>query len=450
LDLFYGFVVGLTANATVAKVAKVRNVFGMKELDVRFVPAVSHNSMLGVYVSVPFCRAKCSFCNFASGVGTAAAMERYVQQLCAEMDAAKKSASALGAEVPRGVDSVYLGGGTPSLLAPQQLERIFLALRRSFDVARDAEITLEAAPGQIADDVLASAMALGVNRVSLGVQSFVDKECASVGRLHSEQECIEEIKRLRAAGVAEVGADLIAGLPYQTAQSWDHSLDVVAGLGAEGALTHLSVYMLEVDEDSRLGQEVIAGGKRFHAHGVPAEEISADLYERACEVLPRAGFPQYEISNFAAAEHRSKHNRKYWKRAPYMGFGLDAHSMLLRPGGAVRFANPDELQDYHLLGGLMGPTQRPVWIGEREDFEETIFLGLRMNEGLEIASLYREFGSNFVEPCVAAAKVLIEEGLLTEVDGRWRLTPRGRLVSNDVFGHLLEEQAEEQEAGNRK
>jgi oxygen-independent coproporphyrinogen-3 oxidase len=392
-------------------------------------------------------------------------MESYVQRLCAEIDVAAATAVGLGAELPRVVDTVYLGGGTPSLLAPEQLGRIVAALRRNFDVGGDAEITLEAAPGQIADEVLAAAMELGVNRVSLGVQSFVDKECASVGRLHTERGCVDEIKRLRAAGVAEVGADLIAGLPYQTMESWEHSLAVAAALGAEGALAHLSVYMLEVDEDSRLGQEVIAGGTRFHAHGVPAEEIAAELYERACEVLPRAGFAQYEISNFAADAHRSKHNMKYWQRAPYLGFGLDAHSMLRTANGAVRFANVDELGRYMGGAGDAGLSTPPstrfacsgsgrdeksllnsgrdessvVWVGERGAFDETIFLGLRMNEGVSVALLRETFPHELVASCEEAARELIAEGLLTETGGRWRLTLRGRLVSNEVFGHLLQE-----------
>ncbi len=410
--------------------------------------------MLGVYVSVPFCRTKCSFCNFASGVGTPAAMESYVQRLCAEIDGAAATAAGLGAELPRVVDTVYFGGGTPSLLAPEQLGRIFAALRRSFNLGSGAEITLETAPGQIADEVLAAAMELGVNRVSLGVQSFVDKECASVGRLHTERECVREIVRLRAAGMAELGADLIAGLPYQTAESWEHSLDVATSVG----LTHLSVYMLEVDEDSRLGQEIIAGGTRFHAHGVPAEEIAAELYERACEVLPCAGFLQYEISNFAAEVHRSRHNVKYWKRAPYLGFGLDAHSMLRTAEGAVRFANLDELAGY--MGsvqnaGLSTAAQKRasgrdeksiVRVGEREAFEEKIFLGLRMNEGVSVADLREAFPSDVVASCEEAAQELIAEGLMMESDGRWQLTLRGRLVSNEIFGHLLEEQV----AGSRK
>ena len=307
---------------------------------------MSASESLGVYVSVPFCRAKCSFCNFASGVGKAGEIETYVARLCTEIDASAATAARLGAELPRAVDTVYFGGGTPSLLTPAQLQQIFAALRRNFDIAADAEVTLEAAPGQIADDALCAAQALGVNRVSLGVQSFVDHECAAVGRLHTGEDCLREIARLRAAGVAEVGADLIAGLPHQTALSWEQSLDAAVGCG----LTHLSVYLLEIDEDSRLGREVIAGGQRFHAHGLPQEELAVELYERACELLPQAGFAQYEISNFARAGSRSRHNVKYWQRQPYVGFGLDAHSMLSTATGAVRFANVDELESYGLPG----------------------------------------------------------------------------------------------------
>ena len=379
---------------------------------------------LGIYVSVPFCRAKCSFCNFASGVSTAGVIEGYVEQLCAEIDAAGGTAKRLGATLPRRVDSVYFGGGTPSLLEPAQLQRIFAALRRGFEVEQGAEITLESAPGQIAEATLVEAMRLGVNRVSLGVQSFVDRESAAVGRTHTEKECVREIARLRAAGLDEVGADLIAGLPYQTEDSWAHSLQMATGVG----LTHLSVYMLEIDEDSRLGREVLGGGARLHAPAVGSEELAAEFYERACEELPRAGFAQYEISNFAEASHRSRHNRKYWLRAPYMGFGLDAHSMLLTDTGAVRFANADELRDY-------GKVEREVTrVGERESFEEMIFLGLRMSEGVAVGSLR----ADFVESCEGSVKEMVEEGLMTDEDGRWKLTLRGRLVSNDVFGRLLE------------
>jgi oxygen-independent coproporphyrinogen-3 oxidase len=381
-------------------------------------------------MSVPFCRAKCSFCNFASGVGKAAEIETYVARLCAEIDAASATAARLDAKLPRAVDTVYFGGGTPSLLTPAQVQRVFEALRRNFDVSADAEITLEAAPGQIADEVLDAARSLGVNRVSLGVQSFVDRECAAVGRLHTGEDCLREIARLRAAGIEEVGADLIAGLPYQTAASWEQSLDAATSCG----LTHLSVYLLEIDEDSRLGLEVIAGGQRFHAHGVPQEELAVALYGRACERLPKAGFTQYEISNFARAGSRSRHNVKYWQRAPYIGFGLDAHSMLPSETGAVRFANVEEMSEYRGAKSI-GSVMR---VGQREAFEETIFLGLRMCVGVSLADLRESVPREFVQPCEESADELIADGLMTVEDGYWRLTLRGRLVSNEVFGLLLE------------
>jgi oxygen-independent coproporphyrinogen-3 oxidase len=386
-------------------------------------------SALGVYVSVPFCRAKCSFCNFASGVSSPSAIEAYVANLCAEIAAVPLTATRLQADLPRTVDTVYFGGGTPSLLEPSQLRRIFRALRSSFDIASGAEITLEAAPGQIADAVLSEAQSLGVNRISLGVQSFVDRESAAVGRSHSERDCIHEILRLQTAGVSDVGADLIAGLPYQTPESWQHSMDVATSIG----LSHLSVYMLEVDEDSRLGREVIAGGQRFHAHGVPADECSAEFYETACAWLPQHGFPQYEISNFASPAHQSRHNRKYWQRDPYIGFGLDAHSMLLRPDGAVRFSNPDELPHYR-VGEI---PSAPIEVFQREAFEETIFLGLRMNEGLDLTHLRQQFPAQLIKATEEAAQELIRDGFMVDRNGRWQLTLRGRLLSNDVFTNLL-------------
>ncbi len=384
---------------------------------------------LGIYVSVPFCRAKCSFCNFASGVSSPAAIAAYVTRLCQEIDSAATTAVALAAHLPRTVDTVYFGGGTPSLLEPIQLERIFAALRRNFTIAPNAEITLEAAPGQIADAVLAAAQLHGVNRISLGVQSFVGRESAAVGRSHTERDCIHEILRLQAAGFHNVGADLIAGLPYQTDASWQHSLQIATSIG----LAHLSVYMLEVDEDSRLGREVLAGGQRFHAHGVPTDESSAALYEAACDWLPHHGFPQYEISNFAPVHLQSRHNRKYWQRHPYLGFGLDAHSMLPRPRGAIRFANPDELSRYapeQLLRELTN-------VGEREAFEETLFLGLRLDEGVSLSRLQQDFAPNFVAPAIDAASELIRDGLMIEHNGYWQLTLRGRLISNDVFTNLI-------------
>lgn len=386
-------------------------------------------SNLGIYVSVPFCRAKCSFCNFASGVSSSVAVSAYVERLCQEIDASTTAASKINAHLPCAVDTIYFGGGTPSLLEPAQLELIFGALHRNFSIEPDAEITIEAAPTQIADDFLRTAQDCGVNRISLGVQSFVDRESAAVGRTHTERECVREIFRLQAAGFTNVGADLIAGLPYQTDATWCHSLGVATSIG----LNHLSIYMLEVDDQSRLGREVLAGGRRFHADGISSEDQSAHLYEAACDWLPTHGFPQYEISNFAPAAFQCQHNRKYWRRDPYLGFGLDAHSMLLNSDGAVRSSNASKLSQYTL-----GQNPRlHTSIGERETFEETIFLGLRMNQGLDVLRLRTDFRSDLVAPAVDAAIDLIRDGLMIERDGYWQLTLRGRLLSNDVFTSLI-------------
>ena len=383
-----------------------------------------------MYLSVPFCRAKCSFCNFASGVSTADRVADYVRRLCVEIEGANARAVSLGAELPLVVDTVYFGGGTPSLLEPGQIRMIFEVLRRQFDVTRDAEITLEAAPGQIADDLLEESMRLGVNRVSLGVQSFVDRENTSVGRTHTGDSCLQEITRLKAKGVKEVAADLIVGLPYQTRESWKRSLEVACS----SELTHLSVYLLEIDEGSRLGREVLGGGARLHAPAVASDELAAELYEDACEFLESNGFSQYEISNLArGAGHQSRHNRKYWERAPYLGFGLDAHSMLLRAdGSAVRFANADELDEYDAdIGGEV------TVVSEREEFEETVFLGLRLNEGLSVACLNERFCNTWVQDCEERVMKLAREGLMLVENERWKLTMRGRLLSSEIFGELL-------------
>src|SRR5580692_4522015 len=310
---------------------------------------------LGVYISVPFCRTKCSYCNFASDVFSRTVFERYVDRVCADIENALQVAAEMGGEMERAVDSIYLGGGTPTVLEAAHLQRIFSAVRARFDVQPDAEITVECAPGTLTPAMLGSLLRCGVNRVSLGVQSFVDEEAASVGRLHKRATVLEDIARLRAAGIANINIDLIAGLPHQTAESWESSLSETIASG----VPHVSVYMLEVDQDSRLGRELLAGGARYHAHFVPDEDLTADLYLAACDRSEKGGVYQYEISNFARSVTHgiglrdSRHNLKYWNRQAYLGFGVDAHSMLLANDAlagqgieAVRFATPDSLEAY--------------------------------------------------------------------------------------------------------
>ena len=297
---------------------------------------------VGIYISVPFCRSKCSYCNFASGVFAREMVAGYLERVCADIERAGQTASAMGGILERSVDSVYLGGGTPTTLTPEQIEHLFGVLRQQFKIDRGAEITVECAPGSLAPEMLESLVRVGVNRVSLGVQSFVHAEAAAVGRLHTRPAALDDIARLRAAGITNLNVDLIAGLPHQTEASWRISLDETIAAG----VPHVSGYMLEVEEDSRLGRELIAGGTRYHAHFVPDEDAVADFYELACAHLNEAGITQYEISNFARPGSESLHNLKYWTRQPYIGFGLDAHSMLEGPDGAVRFSTPDSLEEF--------------------------------------------------------------------------------------------------------
>ncbi len=386
-----------------------------------------------LYLSVPFCRSKCSFCNFASDVFSRGLFDRYVAYLEQAIASAPALAQQFGAQFDPLLESVYLGGGTPSILSPDQLDRLFAAIVRTFQISPRAEFTVEVAPGTLSDEVLAALLRARVNRVSLGVQSFVDQESRSVGRLHSREITVRDIARLRHAGITEISVDLIAGLPYQTAESWERSLTEVLAL----AVPHVSVYMLEVDEDSRLGRELIAGGTRYHAHHVPDEELTVALYERACQRLNEGGIVQYEISNFAREGHQSRHNLRYWQRLPYFGFGVDAHSMLptptLRdPNRAVRLATADSL-DALLAGALPESTT----VSERQAIEETYFLGLRMNCGVELLAVKHEFGIAAVDDYREVIASFVASGLLALEDGWLRLTPRGRLLSNEVFAAFL-------------
>jgi oxygen-independent coproporphyrinogen-3 oxidase len=386
---------------------------------------------LGIYISVPFCRTKCSYCNFASDVFSRTAFECYVERVCADIGNATEIAQEMRGKIEREVDSVYLGGGTPTVLEEGQLERIFVALRNRFDVRPDAEVTVECAPGTLAPAVIESLLRCGVNRVSLGVQSFVDAEAAAVGRLHKRVTVIEEIARLRAAGIANINIDLIAGLPHQNAESWRVSLAETVATG----VPHVSVYMLEVDEDSRLGRELIAGGTRFHAHFVPGDNAVVDFYLEACEKLEAAGVNQYEISNFARAGFLSRHNLKYWTRRPYLGFGVDAHSMLVpadADAGAVRFATSDTLEQY--IAGA--PLTRTV-VSRSSALEESFFLGLRLTGGVNLPELSATFGEPVVGNFRDTIAELVEAGLMRHDSGFIRLTARGRLVSNEVFEKFL-------------
>jgi oxygen-independent coproporphyrinogen-3 oxidase len=394
---------------------------------------------LGIYVSVPFCRSKCTYCNFASGVYPAAEHGRYVERLIADLRGAGGWAARMGVELPRRVDTVYLGGGTPSLLEPELIASLFAALRGEFEIDEDAEITMECAPGQLADGALQAMATAGVNRVSLGVQSFVDREAAVGGRLHKRRDVFEDLRRLRAAGVENLNVDLIAGLAEQTVASWSESLAALI----ESGVPHASVYMLEVDEDSRLGREMLAGGARYHAGLVPTDDAIARMYETAIERLGAVGLEQYEISNFGRTGFHSRHNLRYWQRRPYLGVGLDASSMLrASPGrdgfasdhGAVlRATTASDLKEY-----LSGESEAEFsWVSTAQQHEEAWFLGLRLNAGVEIEAIEHEFGTDLLHPALDAVERLADDGLVIHEGGAVRLAPRGQLLANEVFEQFV-------------
>jgi oxygen-independent coproporphyrinogen-3 oxidase len=400
-------------------------------------PGTGDNA-LGLYVSIPFCRSKCTYCNFASGVYPASDHARYVDRLIQDMAGAGAWAAQMAVELPRRVDSVYLGGGTPSLLAPDLLARLFQAMRVEFDFAQDAEITVECAPGQLADETLAALAEANVNRVSLGVQSFIDSETRAIGRLHTRAVALADIDRLRAAGIANLNVDLIAGLPGQTFASWDESLATLVDSG----VPHASVYMLEVDEDSRLGRELLASGARYHAEQVPSDDDIARMYEIAIEKLGAAGIDQYEISNFARPGFSSRHNLRYWQRQPYLGLGLDASSMLCATPDekdseelryVLRSSTTDDLQAF--LDGTQ--SAETAWLSPARQYEEAWFLGLRLNAGVNVAEVEREFGRKTTAPVMETIARLADDGLLTSEGDIVRLTARGRLLSNEVFQEFL-------------
>ena len=411
---------------------------------------------LGLYISVPFCRTKCSYCNFASDVFSHTIFQRYVERVCVDLQHAAETAAGLGGQLEPVVDSVFLGGGTPTVLETEQFEALFAAIARNFSRQPGLEVTVECAPGTLTPGLLEAFGRCGVNRVSLGVQSFVDQEAASVGRIHKGATVADDIRHLRESGVSDINVDLIAGLPHQTRESWEFSVQQAVAFG----VPHVSVYMLEVDEDSRLGREVLAGGARYHAHFVPDEDLIADFYLAACERLNAAGVRQYEISNFAFDGFESKHNLKYWTRQPYMGFGVDAHSMLyctgakapfvdgegsglslaagtmVQPGSgrleAVRFSTPDSLDAF-----LRAEPPQNTPVSREAALEETFFLGLRLNGGVDLSQVRGIFGSESLAPCAAVIAELVGSRLLEQAGPVIRLTSRGRLLSNEVFGRFV-------------
>jgi len=323
------------------------------------------------------------------------------------------------------VDTVYFGGGTPSLLEAGHLKEIVEEIRRTFSTALE-EVTLEADPETVEEEKAAGWVRAGINRVSFGVQSFSDKELQAAGRMHRRADIYRAVPILGAAGIGNISFDLIAGLPHQTRASWKESLAELIRLAPQ----HVSVYLLEVDEGSRLGKELLGGGTRYSAGRVPSEDEMAEFYELAQQTLGAAGYHHYEISNWAKPGFRSKHNLKYWRREAYWGFGAGAHSF----SGKQRWANAHDAAAYvrAIESGRLAVEQLETVTAEQA-LDEELFLGLRQLDGIDVGRIEREYGVTLQERFeqLAAAGLVEREGDVV------RLAEERLSVSNEVFVELM-------------
>ena len=385
---------------------------------------------LGLYIQVPFCQTKCTYCNFHTGVVSSARFAPYADAVSSEIRNHSKLYDNAGVEIVDSltglsVDSAYIGGGTPSLLDPAHIANLLRAMRETF-AWTSPEITLEADPETIDPEKAATWVSAGLNRVSFGLQSFIDKELIASGRMHRRADIYRAVPILRAAGINNISFDLIAGLPHQTAASWRESLDELGTLHPE----HVSIYLLEIDEGSRLGLEVLQGGSRYSARDIPGDDDMAAFYETAQEHLQAVGYHHYEISNWAKPGYESRHNLKYWRREPYLGFGAGAHSFV----AGHRWANAHDAADYvKAIESLHLPIEQHEVLSADRALEEELFLGLRQLDGIDVSKIERDYSVQLASRFDPLAK----RGLLERAGSVVRLAPRRLSVSNEVFVELM-------------
>ncbi len=372
----------------------------------------------GVYLHIPFCRSRCSYCDFATDVyKTAEIVESYVAALNKEIENFQFSKS----EIP--VDTIYFGGGTPSLLKPAQLEKILEIVYTKFSVAADAEITMEMNPATVTAETLKAYKSLGINRASFGAQTFDDAELKRLGRRHTAADVRETIELLRAADFTNVSFDLIAGLPRQTLKDWERNLDEALKLQPE----HLSLYLLEIHESTPLAEQIRSGRQPL-----PDAELAAAMYELLLEKIALKNYRQYEISNFCQPQFESKHNSKYWTLDAVFGFGCSAHSF---DGAARRYANERDTAEYVSL--IEGKNSAVVYEEEIDAASEFIFLGLRLTKGVDLIAYEKRFGIRLTEKYAEDLQRLENLGLVKFTDNHLRLTTRGFLFSNEVFAAFV-------------
>lgn len=374
---------------------------------------------MGVYIHIPFCRSRCSYCDFATDVYRSSdAVDRYVSALIREISDPNSGFHAPDSPI----DSLYLGGGTPSLLTPAQLESIVNAVSNRFALADDLEFTLEMNPATVTTDLLRDFRSIGVNRASFGVQTFNNRDLKLLARGHDATDARLTYIHLREAGFENVSFDLIAGLPGQTLADWRSNLTEAVELAPE----HLSLYLLEIHEGTPLAEQL-----RSNRRPMPDEDVAAEMYELMLDLTESAGLIQYEISNFARPGFESRHNSKYWTLDPVYGFGVSAHSF----DGRERYSNERDTNRYveSVESGRLPEVSR-----ERADLaSEFVFLGLRMKRGIDLVEYAERFGRDLSVERADAIDRLESLGLIRIADGRMSLTRRGALFSNEVFAEFL-------------
>jgi oxygen-independent coproporphyrinogen III oxidase len=376
-------------------------------------------SRAGIYIHVPFCRARCSYCDFATGTYEGALADAYVRAVAREVEAFDAACA--------DVDTIYFGGGTPSLLAPAQVSRLLDAVRRRFRVSAGAEVTMEMNPGTVTPDALRAFRAAGVNRASFGAQTFDERELKRLGRTHTADDTRRTLALLREADFTNVSFDLIAGLPEQTLEAWGRNLSEALALRPE----HLSLYLLEVHEGTPLADQIRRGFWR-----APDPDLAADMYRVTVERTREAGYEQYEISNFCLTGRESRHNLKYWTGAPYFGFGCSAHSF---DGEHSRWSNErDTLAYVKLIEEKGSAVAARDELDARARSAEALFLGLRLlARGVNLAEHRARYHLD-VRADHAADLARFGEAGLIEMDGDvLRLTPDGALLSNEVFAAFV-------------
>lgn len=373
----------------------------------------------GVYIHIPFCKSRCSYCDFATDVYRGrAAVDRYVNALVKEI-------SDPNSEFPNPtsqIETLYFGGGTPSLLSPRQLESIVSAVSDRFALADDLELTLEMNPATVTPEKLRAYRSIGVNRASFGVQTFNNRDLKLLARGHDATDARLTYIHLREAGFENVSFDLIAGLPGQSIDDWQTNLEEAVALAPE----HLSLYLLEIHEGTPLAEQL-----RSQRRPVPDEDVAAEMYELMLEMTASAGLDQYEISNFARSGFESRHNSKYWTLDPVFGFGVSAHSF----DGRERYSNERDTNLY--VKAIESGASAVVAREPAELRSEFVFLGLRMMRGVDFAEYERRFGEDLRVRNGESIDRLSSLGLVVADERRMKLTRRGALLSNEVFAEFL-------------